>query len=171
MNYASVVTQLNNAESLNRLNKDLMQYFMQAKRVAVDPSGIQLHPSYVSTIGKSIELSRAREMNLIEQRIFLEKAENQKKISQLEAEGKLAVETARSDAMTNQAKALIDAGLSPHDVGNLLVTFVGASGLAKADKVFVGVSPGLVGLRGLDHAIPSKSHHSASQDDFNFVST
>jgi len=185
-NYVTVAQCLNAPAAVSRLNAQLGPLFLEARRVAVDADGIALHASYQATVGTEIALRRTAETRTIEHAMEVEAAkhEHDKKEVALrraaalaELERAMAVDHARhvhalaelevaaarkakatqTDALAEETRALIAAGLAPAQVANIFVTEIARAGLAQADKVFVGLPAGLGGLRGVAGVLPKGS--------------
>jgi regulator of protease activity HflC (stomatin/prohibitin superfamily) len=162
-NYAEVVTCLNDPLSLKLLNEKLKECFMEARRVSLDPRGIQLHQSYTDTVGATIQKTRRlalqrldaqAELELAEQKLRREMLEIQAKCERdkIEAESQRSVEKSRAEGFASRAAALLTAGLSPASVAGLLSSEVSVGALSRADKVYVGMHPTVLGMRGFDHS-------------------
>jgi len=82
--------------------------------------------------------------------------------ARLKAETERIIERAKADELASRVRALIEAGLSPLQVSNFLVSEVSVVGLSKAEKVMIGMPQGLIGLRGAEHVYANyegPSHH------------
>jgi regulator of protease activity HflC (stomatin/prohibitin superfamily) len=163
--YAAVVTCLNEPEALKTLNEDLRDCFLAAKRVSVDPSGIALHPEYTQTIGteiarrrllalQRIEADSAEEKMTREVKLKIARASAECEVARMEAETNRVLDKAKADAMGSRVSALLQAGLTAQHVANVLVTEISSVGLGRAEKVYVGMSSGLAGFRGVDGVLP-----------------
>jgi hypothetical protein len=159
-NYSSVTTTLNDVERLKRLNLDLKRDAMlEARRIAIDPSGIQLVKTFEANLEKEISLRKQADLRKLEADAALEitkrklelqrhEAENERDCAKIKAEAELALVRAKAEATADQVKALIAAGLPPPLVGNILAIEVTNISVSKAHRVFVNMPPGLMGLRG-----------------------
>jgi len=185
-NHVDVVHCLNAPDALTRLNAQLGPLFLQARRVAIGVDGIGLLQAYQTMVAEELEQRRKAETRTIEHAIELAavKHEHDKKEMALhcaaalaEQERTMAVDHARhvhalaelevaaarkakasqTDAMAEETRALIAAGLTPAHVANIFVTDIARAGVAEADKVFVGLPLGLGGLRGVAGVLPKGS--------------
>jgi len=174
--YADVVTCLNDCANLKDLNLRLRECFLEAKRVSVDPSGIDLHKEYSMTVGKAIQNMRHITLQRQEAQASQEAMERKLQLQQMETQAQCDVmrmkslverdvEKAKANALADRVRALIAAGLSPHQVSNVLVAEVSVVGLTKAEKVFVGMPQGLLGLRGIDHIYDAPSSDAIRHSD------
>ncbi len=148
--YATVVATLNATSALERLNVELKSSKMQATRISVDPSGIKLDATYAATVTKQIEIQRGKELEALEADAATQREKNRAAIETMRTEHECQQSNARSGAAGARIGALLARGLSPQHVANILCAEIGAQTVAKAERVFVGLPSGCVGLRGSD---------------------
>lgn len=160
--YAQVVSFLNDNTNIKLLNEELKECFLEAKRISVDPSGIQLHEQYSNTIGKEIQHRRLISLQRLEAQANEELQERKLKLqyaqvqadceqTKLRAEMERFVENTKAESFAHRAESLINAGLTNLQTANILVSEVASVGVSRAEKVLIGLPQGLIGLRGVEN--------------------
>ncbi len=111
----------------------------------------------LDTIAKQIEIERGRDLESFaalakEQRVKNECATrlveetNLLQIAKIKAEAVAVTKRSEADAVGARVAALIASGLDQANVARVVCAEIASTSVAKATKVFVGVSPSLIGL-------------------------
>jgi hypothetical protein len=173
-NYSIVTTTLNNPERLERLNVELKRDAMlEARRVSIDSSGIQLVKSFENNLEKEMSLRKQADLRRLEADAALEitkrklelqrhEAENERDCAKIKAEAEVAMIKAKHDTAADQVRSLIAAGLPPPLVANILAIEIANVSVSKARNVIVNMPPGLMGLRGAATNIYNQEEGSTS---------
>jgi len=169
LNYSEVVSCLNSPENVKLLNEELKTCFLRANRISVDSGGIQLHHEYTSTVAREIQAKRQIGLQNLESEAAKQLTERQMQLkllqtqadcenAKLRAETDVFVEKKKAEAMAARATALLSGGLTSHQVTNILISEISAAGVGKADKVFVGLPQGFLGLRAVSEQGPGQEY-------------
>lgn len=177
LSYARVTELLNDADARMELNRELsVPAKLKCVHVQLEAKSIGVDQLYLNQTRLQIELQSKKRTQEMEAQTEMFKAEHKAKLAQhelklrretldLEAQAEftrmqnrtklahleLDVERARrkldADALGDRVKALVHAGLSSGDASRVFSAQISASGLEKATKVYVGVTPSQVGLQ------------------------
>ena len=162
--YASVTSTLNDPQNLSSLNESLRDCFLICIRISVDSCGIKLHDEYAKTIGREIQSRRGISLQRIDaeaaeesmtRRLKLQVLEGQSLLqtTTLRSEAELVAEKVKADSLATKITSLIRAGLSANQAANIVCAEISAAGVAKAEKVYIGMPQGVIGMKGLEQVV------------------